>query len=93
MSLLRHVGAIDLSCQQLTYVAIVALIALAAIVVAGVLVRRCWPRRRHRDDAGDRQGRPGGRGGVSAATVPRRWRSSRSSCSSSCSSSRPTPRR
>ena len=41
MSLLAIGGvAIDLTSQQLTYVAIVALIAVAAIVVAGVLVRQ-----------------------------------------------------
>ena len=39
MSLLA-IGEIDLSSEQLTYVAIVALIAIAAIVVAGVLVRQ-----------------------------------------------------
>ena len=41
MSLLAMGGVpIDLTAQQLTYVAIVALIAIAAIVVAGVLVRQ-----------------------------------------------------
>jgi K(+)-stimulated pyrophosphate-energized sodium pump len=39
MSLLA-IGEINLSSEQLTYVAIVALIAIAAIVVAGVLVRQ-----------------------------------------------------
>jgi K(+)-stimulated pyrophosphate-energized sodium pump len=39
MSLLA-IGEIDLSSEQLTYVAIVAVIAIAAIVVAGVLVRQ-----------------------------------------------------
>ncbi|MFL6179439.1 MAG: sodium/proton-translocating pyrophosphatase, partial [Actinomycetes bacterium] len=39
MSLLA-IGEIALSSEQLTYVAIVALIAIAAIVVAGVLVRQ-----------------------------------------------------
>ena len=53
--------SIDLTTQQLTYVAIVALVAVAALVVAGVLVREVLAARGHRKDAGDRRGRPGGR--------------------------------